>query len=439
MKNIILIFFLLFASIAGAQDTIIKKNGDLIQAKITEIGTDEVKFKIFGQQDGAIITMKRSDIATAIVGGQRIINEKATPALISEDIIVKKSGDVLKVKVMEIGTEEIKFKLSNDPDGPSISMLKSEIKTMKVDGQTVIDVKTGLTEDLIMKKDGTVIKAKISEMGASEVKYKLYSSPDGPVMVLKKQDIENIKIDGQIAYEYKPDPLSVSNNNIQDRTSTVKFYFFSPLSQHIDFGYEWMHKAGFNWDLALGIIGPGVTANKKRDPKGVFLRGGPKFLLGSSSDVVTEDTKDRYAHPLKGRYIKMEVIFNAFSTINKFDTSNYYFPGLTTGEVIYKKQYQSLTVNLQYGRQFILANTMTLAWYAGIGYSFESESSTLDPKYRRYDYFDISRYSHTYFGETFPMIFTMGITVGYILPAPKWMMSKKVTYNKTPTRRSMTN
>src|SRR6185295_8209478 len=98
----------------------------------------------------------------------------------------------------------------------------------------------------IVKTDGTVIKAKISEMGSSEVKYKLYTSPDGPLMSLKKQDIESIKIDGQVVYEHKEDPYSVSNNKILDRTSSVKFYFFSPLNHHIDFGYEWMNRPGFN-------------------------------------------------------------------------------------------------------------------------------------------------------------------------------------------------
>lgn len=439
MKNYILALFLLMASVAQAQDTIVKKNGDIIRAKITEIGTTEVKFKIFGQQDSPVITMNRSDIKTAIVGGQTIINVKVEPAANSEDIIIKKSGETLKVKVMEIGTDEVKFKLFNDPDGPTISMLKSDIRTMKVEGQTVIDVKTGLTEDVITKTDGTVIKAKILELGAEEVRYKLYSNPDGPVMSLKKKDIDNVKIDNQVVYEHKDDPLSVSNNSIIDRTSTMKFYFFSPLNHHIDIGYEWMNKPGFNWDVALGIIGPSVTSENPHHPSGVFLRGGPKFLLGSTSDVVTEDTKDRYAHPLRGKYIKVEAILNAFSSTNTVDTG-YYFNFGGVGSVSYKKKYQSLTLNIQYGKQYIFGNAMTLAWFVGLGYSFENVSSDLPAKYKKFDYgTDLARYSHTYFGVRFPMIFTSGLTIGYILPTPKAMTNKKNKYIKPqpPTRHSM--
>lgn len=437
MKNYFFLALLFIACAAGAQDTIIKKNGDLIKVKITEIGAEEVKFKIFGQQDSPIITMSRQEIKVASIGGQRIINEKEDAAPKSEDIIIKKSGDQLKVKVMEIGTDQVKFKLHNDPDGPAISMLKSDIKTMKVDGQTVIDVKSGISEDVILKKDGTVIKAKISEIGANEIKYKLYTSPDGPVMAIKKQDVTSVKIDGQVVYEHKPDPYSVSNNDILDRTSTVKFYFFSPLNHHIDIGYEWMNRPGFNWDVAIGVIGPGVATTEDRKPKGVLLRGGPKFLLGSSSDVVTEDTKDRYAHPLKGRFVKVEVILSAFSTTNRLDTINYVGQG---GQLVYNKSIQSMALNIQYGRQYIFGNAMTLAWFFGVGYAFESKTSSLPEKYKQFDLDDFRRYSHTYFGERFPMIFTWNLTVGYILPAPKWMMSKKASYsNKPPSRHSMDN
>ena len=50
MKNYLFIPILFTAFVVGAQDTIIKTNGDLIKAKITEIGTEEVKFRIFGEQ-----------------------------------------------------------------------------------------------------------------------------------------------------------------------------------------------------------------------------------------------------------------------------------------------------------------------------------------------------------------------------------------------------
>lgn len=429
-----------FFTPVNAQDTIVKKNGDVLKAKITEIGTDEIKFRTFGDADGPIITLKKSEIKTVKVGGQTIIDVKEDTENIAQDVIIKKNGDLLKVKVIEIGTEEVKFKLHNDPYGPSISIPKSEIKTMTVAGQTVIDVKTGLKEDVVVKKDGSSLKVKIIEVGADVVSFKLYNNPEGPTMSLKKSEIKTVTVDGQVVYEYKIDPYSVSNQAILDKNSSLKFHFFSPLNRHIAFSYEWMVKPGFNWEGGLGIIGPGVSPidnATERVPKGTFLRFGPKFLLGNSSDIEIEGAK--YAHPLKGRYFKIELTLNSMNASYSVDTGGYYNGGVYTpsGKLTYKKKFQGMAFNLIYGRQFIFGNTITVSWYGGIGYGFESESIVgTKPSGYWYDDFDPRRYSHWYYGKNFPLTTTFGFTVGYILRTPAMLAGKN--YNpKPPTRNSM--
>ncbi len=436
----IFIFFLSVISISTsyAQDTIVKKNGDIIKAKITEIGTEEVKFKIFGETDGPVITLKKSEIKTAKVAGQTIIDVKGDAENTAEDVIIKKSGDLLKVKVVDIGIDEIKFKLYNDPYGPTISIAKSDIRTMKVGGQTIIDVKGGNAEDVITKKDGTVLKAKISELGSEEVKFKLYNNPDGPSMSLKKAEIDNIKIDGQLVYEYKEDPRSISNKAILDKTSTIKFHFFSPLSHHLAVSYEWMQKPGMNWEGGLGVYGPGVSPIDKaegRKPSGMFLRFGPKFLLGSSSDVEVEGIK--YAHPLKGRYFKPEITLSAVSLAYSVTQNIYNGNGYSTPVVQnYTNKYQSLVVNLIYGRQLIYGNTITLSYYFGFGYGFENKTTIGTTSGYAFNDFDPRRYSYWYMGKNFPMTVTAGFTIGYIFRTPEWLAGKK-GYPKAPTRHSM--
>lgn len=44
-------------------------------------------------------------------------------------------------------------------------------------------------QDMIVKKDGSIIQAKVSEIGTSEVKYKKWSNPDGPSYAIAKSDI----------------------------------------------------------------------------------------------------------------------------------------------------------------------------------------------------------------------------------------------------------
>ncbi len=50
-----------------------------------------------------------------------------------------------------------------------------------------------LAQDIITKKDGTAIEAKIIEVSPSEIKYKKFSNPDGPTFILPTHVISSIR------------------------------------------------------------------------------------------------------------------------------------------------------------------------------------------------------------------------------------------------------
>jgi TM2 domain-containing membrane protein YozV len=52
------------------------------------------------------------------------------------DILTLKNGDELKVKVTEIGTSEIKYKRCDNPNGPTITVRKSEVFSIKYSNGT---------------------------------------------------------------------------------------------------------------------------------------------------------------------------------------------------------------------------------------------------------------------------------------------------------------
>ena len=63
MKKIILLLSVfLLHKIGVAQDTIMKRNGDRIIAKVTEVNTTEIKYKKFNFQDGPVYIEKKFDI-----------------------------------------------------------------------------------------------------------------------------------------------------------------------------------------------------------------------------------------------------------------------------------------------------------------------------------------------------------------------------------------
>ena len=94
------------------------------------------------------------------------------------------------------------------------------MKEIKIIILTAICMTSSYTfaQDLIVKKDGSVIQAKVTKVGTSEVEYKKWSNPDGPQYSITIADI--------LAINYKNgdketfDNVSASRNNQAAKTQT---------------------------------------------------------------------------------------------------------------------------------------------------------------------------------------------------------------------------
>ena len=63
MKKLFFFYILFLVSIvAKSQDIIIKKNGDEIKAKVSEIGVNEIKYKRFDFQDGPTYSISKTEV-----------------------------------------------------------------------------------------------------------------------------------------------------------------------------------------------------------------------------------------------------------------------------------------------------------------------------------------------------------------------------------------
>lgn len=49
----------------------------------------------------------------------------------AQDVITLKTGEDINVKVLEVGSNDVKYKKSDNPDGPSYTLLKSEVFMIK--------------------------------------------------------------------------------------------------------------------------------------------------------------------------------------------------------------------------------------------------------------------------------------------------------------------
>lgn len=77
-KSIFLFAGMLFVLTASAQDVIKMKDGKEIQAKISEITQDEIKYKNFDYQDGPTFTINKSDVSTITYANGMTEEVKAT-------------------------------------------------------------------------------------------------------------------------------------------------------------------------------------------------------------------------------------------------------------------------------------------------------------------------------------------------------------------------
>lgn len=266
---------------------------------------------------------------------------------------------------------------------------------------------SAMAQDTIFKKDKTKIYAKIFEVNQDDIKFKDFDNLDGPTFVLEKTEIEKIVFNnGRIMY-MTIDPYSVAGDvEVRNKTRVVKFEFFSPLTDDIAFGYEFMYKVGINVEAKIGIIGIGTNPDAV-PARGAFIKIGPKFLLGS--DYVQPGMK--YAHGMRGRYLKPEISMSIFS---RTETNYYSSSSLATTQDV---KYGNYGISLVYGRQVILGKTMTIDWYFGLGYAFQTVQSN-DNVLSIYDqsYYEAPTYVYGgwYGGKYAPILISTGITLGYL-------------------------
>lgn len=173
----------------------------------------------------------------------------------------------------------------------------------------------------------------------------------------------------------------------------IKMEFFSPLTGHTTFGYERYIKDWLSWEAKVGVIGWG-TDNQELDASGFLFKGGPKFKL--NPDFVTRDL--RGSHLLSGKYIRPEIVGSIYSEDQVEFTSN--------GDIRTRKNYSSFAFIINYGRQFVLADIMSLDYYVGVGYGFDNIKNDYEGKHH---------HSHFLGDKSFPVAISVGFTIGVLL------------------------
>ena len=259
-------------------------------------------------------------------------------------------------------------------------------------------------QDKIYKKDKSIIECKITEVGLSEVKYRESASDDGPVIAIAVDELIKVELASGRIIEFK-DPLTDPASYEDNKKSAIKLHFLSPTFEHLAFSYERSIKPGRSFETQFGIIGVGFNTDELSKSSGISLGAGYKFMR--TPDFYSQRMK--YAHVLKGSYIKPEILLSIYQNEYQYDVFN--TPNRTT--VVDEQNIVAGAFLINLGKQVVSDNFFLIDYSFGIGYGFSSQEDRLD-----YDYGPSQRVYHYGFilaNSPNPLVFSAKIKVGILL------------------------
>jgi hypothetical protein len=243
-------------------------------------------------------------------------------------------------------------------------------------------------QDRIIQRDGNIIECKIAEIGSEEIKYTQSEyGPDLQFGILKSKVDRIIFMDGKemlidhLEFARETTEMNSADLFLVQRRNAVKMAFLSPLTGTTSFSYERALKPGRSIEFTLSLIGLGF--NNPEDAAGIGLKAGYKFIR--SPDHYLRGM--RYAHILKGGYVKPEFSFARYNLRTK-------------NEEVIKA---AIMVNL--GKQWIFSDVFLLDLYFGVGYGMTT-SRIEDPEYP-HDFVVVD--------PQFPLALDAGLRLGFLI------------------------
>lgn len=234
------------------------------------------------------------------------------------------------------------------------------------------------SQDQIIKTNGQVIRAKVIEVGTIEIKYKLPDNIDGPLYAIDKNMVSKIIFENGHVDNFITDIKDTANYTGQLRKA-IKIDFLAPLLGFSQFTFEKSTGVGKSYELTLGIIGLGknseigyndyyITTTAKRDQVGFFAGAGykfnkwPDFLFG----------KTRFTHLMQGAYAK-PILY-----IGNYKENTFAYKTANSQEVVNRQNVTFGALQIEFGKQWVFGEKFLLDFYWGLGYGADNKNKNTD-------------------------------------------------------------
>ena len=147
-------------------------------------------------------------------------------------------------------------------------------------------------QDVIVKTSGEEIKAKVTEIGISEIKYKKFENLDGPIMVISKSEVFKINYENgtfELITQVGMQDTKKNTSKYKSRREAGWSFFFSFLYPGIGQFYNKQPGKGIpmfiGYTVASTIILSGVLPDYETWPLILTASGGAAIWLWSVIDA----------------------------------------------------------------------------------------------------------------------------------------------------------
>lgn len=272
-------------------------------------------------------------------------------------------------------------------------------------------------QDKIYRKNGKTVEAQVLEIGTDEIKYKIFGQGDGPIYVLERDRVSKIVYANGRTEKFEAGlSLTDPERYAGQATQAIKFDFMGPLIGYAQIGYEKSTGVGRGYEATLAIIGAGKNQRvdfydgnnyrlEKRNQFGLAASFGYKF---NKLPTFLFSRNTRFTHLMQGSYLKPIVYLGNYSENRVAYKANQQ----------YTLERQNITfgaIQAELGKQWVFGEKILLDTYFGLGYGFDNKKQ--DSYY--YDDGSAFNYLNARGGRSPGISATWGIKLGLLLKDKK--------------------
>lgn len=220
-------------------------------------------------------------------------------------------------------------------------------------------------DKMLLRGKADTLQVKIIELGVDDVKYKIWPEDNSmPIMVEKKERIRKIIFANGTVMKFAEDEFSNAQNYASQRKMAVKIDLFSPIRKVFSGSFEYSIKPGMSVEAGIGVIGIGSYTSDVynfSESDGGFLRVGVKFI--NQPDYHMKGM--RYTHILKGGYIRPEAMFihhENYGTSNLWSMGGSGYNSVNNKTVV-----NGGAFIINFGKQWVFSDIFCVDFFIGPG------------------------------------------------------------------------